>query len=94
MLDQDDNFYLRDTMQTTPFSCWFFFHFFLVVFICEIKWLRDNYMHLRFLVYELKQYLYIMLLVDFRYALVSSIPRVMFVRIPNVLHNTKERHTR
>lgn len=94
MLDQDDNFYLSDTMQTTPFSCWFFFHFFLVVFICEIKWVRDIYMHLRFLVYELKQYLYIMLLVDFRYVLVSSIPRVMFVRIPNVLHNTKERHTR
>lgn len=70
----------------------FFFHFFLVVFICEIKWVRDIYMHLRFLVYELKQY--IMLLVDFRYALVSSIPQVMFVRIPNVLHNTKERHTR
>ena len=81
-------------MQTTPFSCWFFFHFFLVVFICEIKWVRDIYMHLRFLVYELKQYLYIMLLVDFRYVLVSSIPRVMFVRILNVLHNTKERHTR
>lgn len=70
----------------------FFFHFFLVVFICEIKWVRDIYMHIRFLVYELKQY--IMLLVDFRYALVSSIPQVMFVRIPNVLHNTKERHTR
>ena len=49
-------------------------------------------MHLRFLVYELKQY--IMLLVDFRYVLVSSIPQVMFVRIPNVLHNTKEQHTR
>ena len=79
-------------MQTTPFSCWFFFSLFLVVFICEIKWVRDIYMHLRFLVYELKQY--IMLLVDFRYALVSSIPQVMFVRIPNVLHNTKERHTR
>ena len=61
MLDQDDNFYLSGTMQTTPFSCWFFFHFFLVVFICEIKWLRDIYMHLRFLVYELKQYLYILL---------------------------------
>ena len=76
------------------FLAGFFFHFFLVVFICEIKWLRDIYMHLRFLVYELKQYLYIMLLVDFRYVLVSSIPQVMFVRIPNVLHNTKERHTR
>ena len=76
------------------FLAGFFFHFFLVVFICEIKWVRDIYMRLRFLVYELKQYLYIMLLVDFRYALVSSIPQVMFVRIPNVLHNTKERHTR
>ena len=76
------------------FLAGFFFHFFLVVFLCEIKWVRDIYMRLRFLVYELKQYLYIMLLVDFRYALVSSIPRVMFVRIPNVLQNTKERHTR
>ena len=74
------------------FLAGFFFSLFLVVFICEIKWVRDIYMHLRFLVYELKQY--IMLLVDFRYALVSSIPQVMFVRIPNVLHNTKERHTR
>lgn len=27
------------------FLAGFFFHFFLVVFICEIKWVRDIYLH-------------------------------------------------